>query len=101
MPSPSPFSIELESFDSLLYRSISPILHYGRDDLSICLALLSLLKTLSLLGSDDAQLALLQQHADKVVEAILAQAEFEVDRRFIEHGLQAGHHRLNLPSPQW
>ncbi|MDH2372992.1 DUF2254 domain-containing protein [Cobetia sp. 3AK] len=94
-------SWEMESFDSLLYRSISPILHYGRDDLSICLALLSLLKTLSLLGSDNAQLALLQQHADKVVEAILAQAQFEVDRRFIEQGLKAGHHRLTLPGTPW
>ncbi|KGA03398.1 hypothetical protein KP05_00870 [Cobetia amphilecti] len=94
-------SWQMESFASLLYRSITPILHYGRDDLSICLALLELLKTLSLMGAQYGHLVLLQQHADKVVEAILAQAEFEVDRRFIEHGLQAGHHRLNLPSPQW
>ncbi|WP_158774510.1 DUF2254 domain-containing protein [Cobetia sp. L2A1] len=91
----------MESFDSLLYRSISPILHYGRDDLSICLALLELLKTLSLLGAEPGHIALLQQHADKVVDAILPQADFEIDRRFIELSLKAGHHQLSLPSTPW
>ncbi|MBZ9557649.1 MULTISPECIES: DUF2254 domain-containing protein [Modicisalibacter] len=88
---------EIESFDSLLYRLFSPILHYGRDDVSICLALLKALKTLSLFA-EDKEHAAIQAHADRVVLALETAAKDALDRHFITTRLQAGDHRLVLPA---
>lgn len=88
----------VETLDSLLYRTLSPILYYGRDDLSICLAILDLLKTLSRLTDSPDVLALLQQHADKVVDQIAKHAHFQIDQTFIASRLGLGDHRLDLPA---
>ncbi|WP_280540430.1 DUF2254 domain-containing protein [Chromohalobacter sp. 11-W] len=83
-------------FESLLYRLFNPILHYGRDDISIVLALLKSLKTLSLFADDEA-LAVIQAHADRVVDALKKAAKDPLDRHFIARRMQAGEHRLKLP----
>ncbi|MDW5378245.1 DUF2254 domain-containing protein [Halomonas sp. HP20-15] len=84
-------------FDSLLYRLLNPILHYGRDDVSIVLALLKALKTLSLFA-DENTLEIIQAHADRVVGALREAAKDNLDRHFIGMRLQTGEHRLRLPA---
>jgi uncharacterized membrane protein len=85
-----------ESFDSLLYRVFAPILHYGRDDLTIGLALLKALKTLSLYA-EAADRRLLQAHADRVIGVLDEVASHRLDRDFISARLSVGEHRLELP----
>lgn len=90
-------SWKTHDFDSLLYRLFTPILHYGRDDISIVMALLKALKTLSLFA-DEKSLAVIQAHADRVVETLDTAAQHSLDRHFIARRMQAGEHRLQLPS---
>jgi uncharacterized membrane protein len=85
-----------ESFDSLLYRVFMPILHYGRDDLTIGLALLKALKTLSLYATA-ADRRLLQAHADRIIGVVAEAASHRLDREFIASRLASGEHRLELP----
>ncbi|GHA93882.1 DUF2254 domain-containing protein [Modicisalibacter luteus] len=84
-----------ESLESLLYKLYTPILHYGRDDVSICLALLKSLKTLSLFA-DMRQRDLLQAHAQRVVDALSELAADPLDSQFILERLDGGTHRLAL-----
>jgi uncharacterized membrane protein len=86
----------VESFESLLYRVFTPILHYGRDDLTIGLALLKALKTLSLYA-EPADRRLLQVHADRIIGALAEVATHRLDRDFISDRLNNGEHRLELP----
>jgi len=89
-------SWKTHDFDSLLYRLFTPILHYGRDDISIMLALLKALKTLSLFA-DKETLAVIQAHADRVVETLETASKHTLDQHFIAQRMQAGEHRLKLP----
>ncbi|WP_168380996.1 DUF2254 domain-containing protein [Modicisalibacter radicis] len=89
-------SWKTHDFESLLYRLFTPILHYGRDDVSVVLALLKALKTLSLFA-DAERLVIIQAHADRVVGALGEAAKDNLDRHFIDRRLQAGEHRLRLP----
>ncbi|TDX31680.1 putative membrane protein [Modicisalibacter xianhensis] len=84
-----------ESLESLLYKLYTPILHYGRDDVSIGLALLQSLKTLSLFA-DAEQRELIQAHAQRVVAALADRVSDSLDSRFILERLDGGTHRLNL-----
>ncbi|MBB3189591.1 DUF2254 domain-containing protein [Halomonas cerina] len=86
----------LERFDDLLYRLFHPILHYGRQDVSIGLGLLKALKTLSLFAKGE-DLETLQAHAERVIETLARTAHHPLDRRFIASRLTAGTHRLDLP----
>lgn len=86
-----------ERFDSLSYKLFSPILHYGKEDMSICLALLQALKTLSLFTDHD-QHRVVQAHADRVVIALAELASDSLDRQFVENRLYVGEHRLILPT---
>ncbi|MCI0510112.1 MULTISPECIES: DUF2254 domain-containing protein [Chromohalobacter] len=86
---------KIHDFDSLLYRLFTPILHYGRDDISILLALLKALKTLSMFA-DEAALSIIQAHTDRVVEALETAAQDTLDRHFIASRMQAGEHRLRV-----
>ncbi len=90
-------SWKTHDFDSLLYRLLTPILHYGRDDISIVLALLKALKTLSLFADEQA-LDVIQAHADRVVDALREAAKDTLDHRFIAMRMQMGEHRLRLPA---
>ncbi|SEM07117.1 DUF2254 domain-containing protein [Halomonas caseinilytica] len=87
---------QLESFDSLLHRLLTPILHYGMEDQSILLGLLKALKSLSV-TADSQYLATLQQFADRVVECLDANSRHTLDRTFVNQRLNRGYHRLNLP----
>ncbi|MHB0776085.1 DUF2254 domain-containing protein [Halomonas sp. WWR20] len=86
-----------ERLDSLLYRLFSPILHYGRDDISICLALLKALKTLSLFAEGE-QRPTIQAHADRVIEALTEVSTDLLDQQFINARLSNGEHQLRLPT---
>lgn len=87
---------QAERFDSLLYRLVNPILHYGKDDVSIGLALLKALKTLSLFA-EEADLATIQRHAERVIETLARRNTHTLDRQFIGDRLSSGKHRLRLP----
>lgn len=86
----------VEGFDSLLYRVFSPILHYGRDDISIGLSLLKALKSLSLYA-EGRDLVLLQAHANRVITVLTNAARHDLDREFVTQRLVSGEHRLTLP----
>ncbi|SDF66841.1 Uncharacterized membrane protein [Onishia taeanensis] len=86
-----------ERFDSLLYRLVNPILHYGKDDVSIGLALLKSLKTLSLFA-EDAELTTIQRHAERVIATLAERDTHILDRQFIGERLASGEHRLSLPA---
>ncbi|WP_346797464.1 DUF2254 domain-containing protein [Halomonas sp. Bachu 37] len=85
-----------ERFDSLLYKLFTPILLYGRKDVSICLSLLKALKTLSLFAQDE-HLEVIQAHADRVITALSELNIDLLDRQFIATRLNSGEHRLALP----
>ncbi|MDI5934656.1 DUF2254 domain-containing protein [Halomonas kalidii] len=87
----------VETFESLLYRLLTPILHYGREDVSIDLALLQLLKRLSPYAGHD-ELRLLQRHAERVLEVLDEVCRHPLDRAFVESRLLEGEHRLTLPT---
>ncbi|WP_373182378.1 DUF2254 domain-containing protein, partial [Halomonas campaniensis] len=87
----------VEGFDSLLYRVFAPILHYGRDDISIGLSLLKALKSLSLYATD-RDVDLLQAHANRVIAVLARAAGHELDREFVNQRLDRGEHRLTLPA---
>jgi uncharacterized membrane protein len=87
----------VEGFDSLLYRVFSPILHYGRDDISIGLSLLKALKSLSLYAPDSDR-DLLQAHANRVISVLADAARHDLDRGFVNQRLDSGEHRLTLPA---
>ncbi|WP_108445775.1 DUF2254 domain-containing protein [Halomonas denitrificans] len=87
----------VEDFESLLYRLFQPILHHGRHDLSIGLGVLKALKTLSLFA-EPRELALLQAHADRVLETLAGAVRHPLDRRFVSARLDDGLHRLRLPA---
>ena len=84
-----------ETLDNLLYKLYTPILHYGSDDVSICLALLKSLKTLSLFADDD-QRELLQAHAQRVVSALAELVDDPLDSWFILERINGGTHNLVL-----
>ena len=86
----------LARFDDLLYRLFQPILSYGRQDVSIGLALLKALKSLSLFAEGESREAL-QAHAERVIETLAEAARHPLDRHFIEARLSTGAHRLDLP----
>nr|WP_298410358.1 DUF2254 domain-containing protein [uncultured Halomonas sp.] len=86
-----------ERFDSLLYRVFSPIFTYGKEDLSINMALLQALKTLSLYAGT-VELDALQAHAQRVINALEEIVQDSLDRQFINERLNNGEHRLNLPT---
>ncbi|GAB2793739.1 DUF2254 domain-containing protein [Halomonas shantousis] len=86
-----------ERVDSLLYRLFSPILHYGQEDISICLALLQALKTLSLFAEDEHQ-PVIQAHADRIVKALTEIPTDMLDQQFINARLNTGEHQLDLPN---
>lgn len=88
---------KVEDFESLLYRLFQPILRCGRDDLSIGLGVLKALKTLSLFA-EEKDLKTLQDHADRVVEALSQAASHPLDHRFVSARLDDGLHRLSLPA---
>lgn len=85
-----------ESFESLIYRVFTPILHYGHDDVTIGLSLLKALKSLSLYA-EGAERRLLQAYAERVIEALTDAANHRLDRDFISARLNNGEHRLDLP----
>ncbi|WP_158700991.1 DUF2254 domain-containing protein [Phytohalomonas tamaricis] len=85
-----------EQFESLLYRVLSPILHYGKSDISVCLGLIKALKTISLFA-DVEQLKIIQLHAERIINALCEAATDSVDRQFISSRLGAGEHLLKLP----
>ena len=87
---------QTERYDSLLYRLINPQLHYGKDDVSIGLALLKALKTLSLFADEEA-LIVIQHHAERVIETLGRRDSHALDRQFIGERLASGEHRLTLP----
>lgn len=87
---------QIERFDSLLYRLVNPILHYGKDDVSIGLALLKALKTLSLFA-EKTELATIQCHAERVIDTLARHNTHALDRQFIGERLTSGKHCLNLP----
>lgn len=86
-----------ERFDSLLYRLVNPILHYGKDDVSIGLALLKALKTLSLFA-EEAELQTIQHHAERVIDTLAQRGTHSLDRHFISERLANGEHHLTLPT---
>ncbi|WP_192034881.1 DUF2254 domain-containing protein [Halomonas sp. YLGW01] len=88
---------QTEPFDSLLYRLVNPILHYGKEDVSIGLALLKALKTLSLFA-EPKDLASIQRHAERVIETLARRDTHPLDREFIGARLAGGSHRLTLPA---
>ncbi|HSP58668.1 MAG TPA: DUF2254 domain-containing protein [Halomonas sp.] len=85
-----------ESFESLIYRVFTPILHYGRDDITIGLSLLKAVKSLSLYARD-ADRRLLQTHADRIIATLADAADHRLDRDFINARLNIGEHCLALP----
>ncbi len=85
-----------QRFDSLLYRLFTPILHYGKEDISINLALLKALKTLSNFAKHD-DLDAIQGHADRVIAVLASLTQDSLDRQFIQERLNSGEHRLKLP----
>ncbi|WP_416137719.1 DUF2254 domain-containing protein [Halomonas sp. HK25] len=85
-----------ESFESLLYRVLTPILHYGRDDVTIGLSLLKAVKSLSLYAQD-ADRQLLQTYADRIIATLADAAIHPLDRDFISARLNSGEHHLTLP----
>ncbi|RCV86871.1 DUF2254 domain-containing protein [Vreelandella rituensis] len=85
-----------ERFNSLLYKLFTPILYYGRSDVSICLSLLKALKTLSLFAENE-QLDVIQAHAERVVKALSELHNDSLDQQFIAARLNNGEHRLTLP----
>ncbi|WP_290796327.1 DUF2254 domain-containing protein [Halomonas sp.] len=85
-----------ESFENLLYRVLTPILHYGRDDVTIGLSLLKAVKSLSLYASD-ADRQLLQVYADRIIATLADAADHPLDRDFISARLNSGEHHLTLP----
>ncbi|MGC3873145.1 DUF2254 domain-containing protein [Halomonas sp. GXIMD04776] len=87
----------IRSFETLLYRLFMPILHYGREDISILLALLKALKTLSLYARHQ-ELEVIQAHANQVVERLYQIARDRLDHQFINERLSSGEHRLQLPA---
>ncbi|WP_417329338.1 DUF2254 domain-containing protein [Halomonas cupida] len=87
---------EIEPFDSLLHRLLTPILHYGAEDQSILLGLLKAMKSLSI-TADSQHLTTIQQFADRVVESLDRHSEHKLDRAFVDQRLGRGYHRLNLP----
>lgn len=87
----------IESFDSLLYRVFTPIMSYGRSDITIGLSLLRAFKTLSLFAGKE-QRESLQRHAERVIALLDEAARHELDRKFIDARLARGEHRLSLPS---
>ncbi|MGQ0334186.1 DUF2254 domain-containing protein [Halomonas elongata] len=87
---------QLEPFDSLLHRLLTPILHYGIEDQSILLGLLKAMKSLSLTAGPH-HLTAIQQFADRVVECLDRHSEHALDRAFVNQRLNRGYHRLNLP----
>ncbi|WP_458525349.1 DUF2254 domain-containing protein [Onishia taeanensis] len=88
---------QTERFDSLLYRLVNPILHYGKDDVSIGLALLKALKTLSLFA-EETELGAIQRHAERVIASLAERDTHALDRQFIGERLASGEHRLTLPA---
>jgi uncharacterized membrane protein len=88
---------QTERFDSLLYRLVNPILHYDKDDVSIGLALLKSLKTLSLFA-EEAELTTIQRHAERVIASLAERGTHLLDRQFIGERLASGEHRLSLPA---
>jgi uncharacterized membrane protein len=86
----------VESFESLLYRVFTPILHYGREDLTIGLSLLKAVKSLSLYAQE-ADRRLLQAYADRIIATLADAADHRLDRDFISARLNIGEHRLALP----
>lgn len=87
---------QIEPFDSLLHRLLTPILHYGAEDQSILLGLLKAMKSLSV-TADSQHLTIIQQFADRVVECLDRHSEHKLDRSFVNQRLGRGYHRLNLP----
>jgi len=85
-----------ESFESLIYRVFTPILHYGHDDVTIGLSLLKALKSLSLYA-EGAERRLLQVHAERVIGALADAVDHRLDRDFINARLNSGEHHLELP----
>ncbi|KAA0011966.1 DUF2254 domain-containing protein [Billgrantia pellis] len=85
-----------EGFDSLMFRLFNPILHYGKDDLSICLSLLKAFKTLSNFASCEDRLVI-QQHAERIVDVISVNYTDPLEVKFAEARLNVGVHRLDLP----
>lgn len=85
-----------ESFESLLYRVFTPILHYGQDDITIGLSLLKAVKSLSLYARD-ADKRLLQAYAERIIATLGDAADHRLDRDFISARLNVGEHRLELP----
>ncbi|MDI5921492.1 DUF2254 domain-containing protein [Halomonas sp. LR5S13] len=86
----------VESFESLIYRVYTPILHYGQDDVTIGLSLLKSVKSLSLYAQD-SDWRLLQAYADRIIGTLADAADHRLDRDFISARLNSGEHRLELP----
>ncbi|ALM51646.1 hypothetical protein BJB45_03115 [Halomonas huangheensis] len=88
---------QIEPFESLVHRLLTPILHYGVEDQSILLGLLKAVKSLSLMANP-SQLTTLQQVADRIIENLEQHSQHHLDRRFVSQRLKQGHHRLLLPA---
>ncbi|WP_043530069.1 DUF2254 domain-containing protein [Litchfieldella xinjiangensis] len=85
-----------EALESLMFRVFNPILHYGGDDLSICLSLLSALKTLSNFA-EPPELETIQRHADRIIQRLAQDYTDPLEVDFVEARLSEGVHRLSLP----
>ncbi|WP_438765301.1 DUF2254 domain-containing protein [Kushneria sp. TE3] len=84
-----------EGIESLMFRIFDPIVHYGGEDLSICLSLLKALKTLSNFAGD-ADHRVIQAHADRVIALMAEHFTAPLEIEFIEARLAGGIHRLHL-----
>lgn len=71
------------TFESLLYKSLTPIRQYGKGDISICLSLFQALKTLAWFDREVRYKPALQRQCDGVLECLKSIDLTESDRSFI------------------
>ena len=90
-------SWHVEKLDSLFFRVFNPILHYGGDDLSICLSLIKAFKTLSNFA-DEEDKSTIQRHAELVVKVLADNCQDPLEVHFVEARLSEGIHCLSIPS---
>ncbi|WP_456268823.1 DUF2254 domain-containing protein [Kushneria sp. AK178] len=84
-----------EGVESLMFRVFDPIVHYGGEDLSICLSLLKAFKTLSNFATA-ADNRVIQAHTDRVIALMAANFTTPLEIGFIEARLAGGLHRLQI-----